>query len=92
MCKRTSCTRVHELPQNYCGDTEEGALFPIVFMITCMYYDHLTSVKFEYSFCRRPFVATNIYIYIYIYIYYIYIYIHNLIYIHNIIYNDQYNI
>ena len=27
MCNRTSCTQVHELPQNYCGDNGECALF-----------------------------------------------------------------
>ena len=26
-CDRTSCAKVHELPQSHCGDNREGTLF-----------------------------------------------------------------
>ena len=26
-CNRTSCAKVHELPQSHCGDNREGTLF-----------------------------------------------------------------
>ena len=43
----TSSAQVHELPQSHCGDNREGT--HIVFMITYMYYVHLTSVRFGYA-------------------------------------------
>ena len=34
MCNRISCAQVHELPQSYCGDNQEGTLFSwLLYMI-----------------------------------------------------------
>ena len=42
-------------------------------MITCIYYVHIASVRFEHSVCRGSLMTTykhiNIYTYIYIYIF-----------------------
>ena len=61
---RTSCASVHELPQSYCGDDREGALFSWL----RVYYTHLASVRCV-SWITYDHLWSFIYIYIYIYIY-----------------------
>ena len=52
MCNCTSCTQVHELQQNHCGDIWEGTLFSWLHV----YYAHLAFVRFEHSVCRGSLV------------------------------------
>ena len=40
-------TKVDELPQNHCGDNQDGTLFSLLHI----YYAHLAFVRFEHSVC-----------------------------------------
>ena len=55
-CNRISRAQVHELPQSYCGDNQEGTLFSWL----QIYYAHLASVRFEHAVCRGSLMTTYV--------------------------------